>query len=560
MKASFIFFLKLLLWVSPLLFSLNLFAATNDSSNNRIRVGFAGFPTSNLFFIGFDEYSEAVSSLVLEPLVRLNLHDLNPEPALARSFSAGSDGKTFEFEINPQATFSDGTPVTTEDVIFTWETLKNPENRVQAYASLFESISFCKSLSPGRITFQSKVPIPEGVALFENLYVLPKHLFKDKFFNKDFNETFIGSGPYLFESVDWGKSIVLKKNPAFWARNEKQNKRRYQLERIEFQVQADPTLSLHMLLNNELDFLYFLSAKSWAKDTHGKLFDKGAIRKLEVKNHNPFATAGIAWNIRRPLFSDKETRKALTLLFNRERFIRELFYNQYLLSTGIVPVASPYHHPDNHPLSYEPQQALALLKKQGWTLNKEGLLQKNGQIFSFEILTGNPPAAKHLTLYQEDLKRVGIDARIKVVDWGTYLRLRDQGQFDAIDFSRNRNFQMNDLDATWHSEGASDPSSGNVTGFKSKRVDELLTSLHSLLSPKQRLRILRSLDKAIADEFPITFSWEPAYLRIAFWDKYDFKKPGYFPYSRWMQVFQYWKWDPNKDKKVQSIVTNNSTP
>jgi microcin C transport system substrate-binding protein len=549
---------KLLVFASTLSFSGKVFAIPDELSKNEIKVGIAGFPISNLFYIGFDEYSEAVTSLVLEPLIRLSLIDLSPEPALASSFSATDDRKTFTFEIDPKASFSNGDPVTAEDVIFTFEALRNPENRAQAYASLFDRIDTCKSTSPHQISFHARVPIEEGLALFETLYVLPKKLFSNKRLYKDFNETFIGSGPYLFESVDWGKSIILKRNPLYWAKEKPTNKDRYNLNQIEFQVQSDPTLSLQMLLRNEIDFLYFLSAKSWAKDTQGPLFQKGTIRKLEVRNHNPFATAGIAWNLRKPLFQGKETREALTLLFNRKRFIRDLFYDQYLLSTGIAPVTSVYHHPDNRPAPYNPAKAQAILKKQGWVLNTKGLLEKNGKTFSFEILTGNPPAAKFLTLYQEDLRKVGIEAKIRIVDWGTYLRLRGQGQFDALDFSRNRNFQMNDLDTTWHSTGAPNPDSGNVTGFSNRQVDELLEKLHSPLAPEKRLQTLRALDKLIANEYPISFSWEPAYLRIAYWDKYDFRKPGYFPYSRWSQVFLNWKWNKQKAEKV--LLTKSERP
>jgi ABC-type oligopeptide transport system substrate-binding subunit len=97
-----------------------------------------------------------------------------------------------------------------------------------------------------------------------------------------------------------------------------------------------------------------------------------------------------------------------------------------------------------------------------------------------------------------------------------------------------------------------------VTGFSNRQVDELLEKLHSPLAPEKRLQTLRALDKLIANEYPISFSWEPAYLRIACWDKYDFRKPGYFPYSRWSQVFLNWKWNKQKAEKV--LLTKSERP
>ncbi|NBT60136.1 hypothetical protein EBT16_15300, partial [bacterium] len=335
----------------------------------------------------------------------------------------------------------------------------------------------------------------------------------------DFNDTFMGSGPYVFKKVTWGHSVLLNKNPGYWARTEPALKDRYLLEQIEFHTQSDPAILFQMLLKNEIDYLYFLSAKSWAVDTAHPLFKEGKIQKLEVKNKTPFAMAGIAWNLRKPLFQNKHIRKALALLFNRSRLIHDFFYDQYALSTGIAPFASEFHHPENQPILFDPTQAQKLLAQAGWKLNSKKVLERQGQTFTFEILTGNPPAAKYLAFYQEDLRKAGIVASIRVVDWATYLKLRNSGTFDALDFSRNRDEFMTDLDLTWNGKNASDPQSGNVTGFSHPQVDALLSTLAKTVSGRDRIKLIQSLDKLIADEYPIAFSWEPRFQRIAFWNQ-----------------------------------------
>jgi ABC-type oligopeptide transport system substrate-binding subunit len=128
-----------------------------------------------------------------------------------------------------------------------------------------------------------------------------------------------------------------------------------------------------------------------------------------------------------------------------------------------------------------------------------------------------------------------------VVDWGTYLKLRNRGQFEALDFSRNRDDFMSDLDMTWSSKGALAPESGNITGFSHPRVDELLVALHQAPSPVERRTLVQKLDKLIADEFPIAFSWEPKFQRIAFWNEYTFNGRGYHHYSKWNQIFNEWQ-------------------
>lgn len=532
--------LALLIYVA---FSLGSLA--KSETENTIRVGFAGFPVSNLFYVGFDDYSEAVTSLVLEPLIRLNLDTLAAEPALANHFLQNPAHNRFEFELNPKARFSDGTFVTIDDVEYTWKILQSPPPQLLAYASQFRNlVRFERAGS--KFVFHSNSPIPLGLVLFSKLYILPKKHFSSGSFPKDFTETFIGSGPYVFESVKWGHSITLKRNPQYWEQEKAKHRGRYLFDRIEFHTQTDPTLLAQMLLKHQIDYLYFLSAKSWATVTEHPLFKEGAIRKLEVKNKIPFGMAGIAWNLRKPLFQDRRVRKALALLFDRKRLIHNFFYDQYQLSSGIAYFGSEFHHPENHPLPFDPAQASKLLSEAGWTLNTKKFLEQKGQPFAFEILTGNPPAAKYLAFYQEDLRKVGIRASIRVVDWATYLKVRHSGTFDALDFSRNRDEMMTDLDLTWNSEGARDTQSGNVTGFSNPEVDIILKTLGTTLEPSKRVLLIQKIDKIISEEYPMAFSWEPRFQRIAFWNQYLFNGRGFYNYSRWNQLYHDWRWNPKK--------------
>jgi len=351
---------------------------------NQIRVGLSGFPLSTLFYLGFDDYSEAVTSLVLEPLIRLNLDTLKPVPALASHFSVNPLQTRFTFDLDPRATFSDGSTVTAEDVVFTWELLHKTGRQVSAYSAQFEGLTQCLQESPRRVVFTSKAPFTHGLPVFSQLFILPKKHFSQGNFLKDFNETFMGSGPYLFKEVKWGKFISLIKNKSYWARTDSNKEDKYSFEQVEFHIQSDPSALLGMLLKHEIDYLYFLSAKSWAKDTSSSLFQNQQIKKLEVINDIPFALSGIAWNLRKPLFQDVRVRQALALLFHRERLIKDFFFDQYRLSTGIANFTSPYHHPKNKPVLYQPEKAAALLKEAGWILSPKKMLEKKGNASSLK--------------------------------------------------------------------------------------------------------------------------------------------------------------------------------
>lgn len=519
--------------------------ASSPVPQNTLRIGLAGYPSSNLFPLGYDEYSEAITSLVLEPLIRLNLDNLKPEPGLGELTSINQSATRFQIEINPLAKFSDGKPVTSEDVCFSFNLIRGPHAKVMAYASLFKVFADCKTNSSHQVIFQAHSSLWTAPQLLAQLYVFPHHLFSKRNFVKDFNQTYLGSGPYVFESVKPGHSVVLKKNPNYWARTLPQSKNKYHLERIEFHTQSEPSALLKMLTQHQIDYLYFLSAKSWVKDTNPPPFKTGKIVKLAIQNKIPFAQAGIAWNLRKPLFQDIRVRKSLALLFNRKKLIHDFFYQQYELATGVAPPLSEFHHPSNFPVAYNPQEASLLLKKAGWKLNSQGVLEKNKRLLKFELLTGHPPSSKIWAFYQEDLRKAGIQLSIRVVDWATYIRLRNAGQFEALDFSRNRDELMTDLALTWHSSRASNPSLGNVTGFKDPEVDRLLDQIAKTPLGKKRTQMIQEVDLLISKQIPMAFSWEPRSQRIAFWNQYSFNPPGFFQYSRWNQLFHTWKWCPS---------------
>jgi ABC-type transport system substrate-binding protein len=496
---------------------------------------------SNLFYLAFDEYSEAVTQLVLEPLVRLNLDTLTPEPALAESFSALPHLGRFEFILDPRAKFSDGTPVTAKDVTFTCATLQEAHKQGRVVLEFLSFLISCKALSAHKVLIKTHVPFPQGIASFSQLFILSHKHFSSGTFFKDFNDRYIGSGPYQFNKVIWGKTIELKKVPSYWATKDAIKKGNYHFESIIFETQPDPKLMTRSLLQHDLDYVYFLSSQSWHQDTQGPLFQSGKIKKLEVRNKIPFALAGIAWNLRKPLFQDKNVRHALSLLLDRERLIKDFFFDQYQPISGIAYSGSSYHNPQNSPVKYNPVLAETLLKQSGWNKNTRSQFEKNGMVFSFEVLTGNPPAVKYLTFYQESLRQVGIELKIKVVDWATYIKMRNQGQFEAIDFSRNRDERMMDLETLWLGKDTAGKAINNLFGYSNSRVNKLLLNLRKVTNQSTRLSLIQEIDKTIADDFPMAFTWEPKFQRIAYWDNFSFAPPGYHGFSRWNNLFVAWK-------------------
>lgn len=518
-------------------------------------IGFAGYPKALLFYLGFDELSNGVNALILESLLDSDLQTYDPIPLLAQEVTESADHKTITFKLNPKAKFSDGKPVTTEDVKFTWDTIMNPKNKtapLQAYFSSFEGLEVVDAQT---VKFKVKRLHFNNLQKVGGLQILPKHFFSKGDFNKAFNNKLLGSGPYILEKAETGKRILLKRDPNYWGKDLPQNIGRYNFDKINFKAVPDYNVQFELFKKGDIDYFYFLIAKTWATETSSGPFEKGWVSKIKAENLLPYATQGVCWNMRKPLFQDRKVRTALSYLMNREKLIKDLFYDNYDAASGVVGRKSEFHSPKNEPIPYDPKKAKQLLEEAGWkTVGADGVLTKDGARFEFEILTDNPAGHRWLTVYQEDLKKMGIKMTIRTQDWATKLKLTDDWQFDATDIARGREIMPADFDVMWGSAQADIKGSSNTCGYKNPEVDELSKKIDETFDKAERVKLVRQLDEIIARDQPMSFAWEPKFLRLAHWNRYGFPGKGYFNYSYWWNAFHYWWVDKDKEAKLAKAV------
>ena len=527
----------------------------NAIKGGTFTVGYPGYPKTLLFYLAFDELSEGVNSLVSETLLDQNLETYDFIPLLASEWTVSPDKMLFTFKIDPRAQFSDGTPVTANDVKFTWDTILNPKNKTAPFQAEYSSIESCTVVDDHTVQFKAKTLHFKNFEKLAGLIILQKHFFSKGDFNKGFHTKLLGSGPYTLESVKQGERIFLKRNPKYWGASLPQNIGRYNFDRIVFKTVNDYNVQFELFKKGDIDYFYFLSSKMWATETDAPPFHKNYVKKLKAENLLPFATQGIAWNLRRPLFQDRRVRLALSHLMNREKWIKELMYSNYVASTGVVGVNSEYRAPANAPIPYDPKRARELLKEAGWVkVGSDGVLVKDGMRFEFEILIDNPMLQKHLTLYQEDLKKMGIRMNIRTVDWATAIKLTDDRQFDGRELARGRAVHPSDFEVMWGSKYADLKASVNFTGYKNPEVDKLASQIDQTFEKEARIPLVRKLDEIIAQDQPMSFAWEPTYFRLAYWNKFSFPGQGYFNYSNWKTTFHFWWLDPKKEAKLKKAM------
>lgn len=545
---------------SSLVFAIHQPGSPSARKGGSLTYAWSSYPKAILLYLANEDAVEGINEYVFDSLITVDLVDYEPIPRIAKKWKVSPDKLTYTFYLDPDAKFSDGKPVTAEDVKFTWDTIFDPKHKTAPVQSLFGVYESVKVIDPMTVEFKAKVKNYQNLVLLRDFFILPKHYFSQGDFNKDFNTKLLGSGPYLLSEVKQGEKIVLKRNPDYWAAKHTENIGRYNLDSIIYKVNEDHAVRYELLKKGELDYYEFYMAKMWMTETDGPLFENGYLKKIKGENKFPYSMSGISWNLRKPLFQDRKVRIALGHLMNREKMISELFYKNYVMATGVMGPTSEYHSPNNKPIPYDVKKAQALLKEAGWNkVGDDGVLVKDGLRFEFEIVTSNASFQRFLTIYQEDLKKVGIKMNIRIIEWATGLKMREEGQFDGFIVAWTREVSPFGFDRQWGSKTADIKGSDNFSGYKNPEIDKLAAEVDVTFDKKKRIKLVQKIDEIIGHDQPWTFLWELTYFRIAHWNKYSFPKDQpYLPYSISRNAIDYWWYDEAKDMKVKEAKEKNA--
>lgn len=281
---------------------------------------------------------DGLSELVFETLAASSLDE--PFAAyglIAQNFEIAKDKMSMVFTLNPLAAFSDGTPITSEDVHFSLETFKS-DNAHPFYAAYYQDISRSEIIDTHRIRFHFAKTNREIHMIAGQLPILSKIFYEKHPFNSQEMAPPVGSGPYIIKDFRQGKSITYTRNPNYWGRNLPSRRGQFNFDTITFKYFKDQIVSVEAFKANEFDFMPINIAKQWARDLKGKKYDSGLIRKEYLAHKNNAGMQGFVFNIRRPIFHDRNVRKALGMAFDFERTNKTLFLNNIPRQTPISAI------------------------------------------------------------------------------------------------------------------------------------------------------------------------------------------------------------------------------
>ncbi len=479
---------------------------------------------------------------------------------VAETIEMPEDRSWVTFRLNPIARFHDGHPITAEDVIFTFELLTQKGHPL--YSTYYQDVVSYLALDEHTVKFifrsseNKELPLIMG-----QLPVLPKHYWQDREFDKSSLDIPLGSGPYRIKSVNPGRSIVYERDDSYWAKDLPVNKGRYNFDLISYDYYRDATVALEALKAGEYDIRIENTAKSWATGYQGEKFDQGEIIKVEIKHSIPSGMQGFIYNTRRWPFQDRKVRQALAYAFDFEWTNKQIFYNTYtrtksyfenseLASSGLpdeheMAILAPFKNqvPEEvFTLSYLPpktdglgnnrqnlKQAFRLLEQAGWQVSGNQLVETtSGRPMQFEILLDLQEYQRMVLPFIQNLKRLGIEARLRIVDPQQYVNRTNEFDFDmTITSLRQSSSPGNEQRDFWHSSEADRHGSRNLMGIKDPVVDELISLVISAPNREQLVYRTRALDRVLLWGHYVIPHFHSQTFRIAYWNK--FKRPEISP-------------------------------
>ena len=477
---------------------------------------------------------------------------------LCETMTYPKDRSWVTFTLQPGITFSDGTPLTTDDVLFSYNLFLTKGLEDFRFV-LNQQVEKAEVLSPTEIkfTFKAGFPTRDLPATVGGLPVMSKANYEAN--KRDLEasslEPFLGSAPYVVDKIDVGQSVSYKLNPDYWGRDLPINAGRNNFEAIRIEYYADSNAALEGFKAGNYTFRNENSSKNWATAYDFPAVTSGAVVKAELQNGNLAPGQSWVFNLRRPQFQDPRVREAIGLMFNFEWSNQTLFYGLYarinsfwdnsdLAATGlpspeelailepmkdILPPGVLDQEPVTAPVS-KPEQldraslrrASALLDEAGWAVGTDGMRRNAaGETLRAEFLSDDPLFDRIVNPYVENLKRLGVDALLTRVDDAQYTNRDRSHDFDMINASLTQSYIPGpDMKQEFGSETA-DVSTFNKMGLKSPAVDKLIDLALAAQSKADLAVVTRALDRVLrAEKF-----WVPQWYKnkhtVAYYDMFD---------------------------------------
>jgi peptide/nickel transport system substrate-binding protein/microcin C transport system substrate-binding protein len=454
-----------------------------------------------------DGYTWAVRDYIYETLLVTDKDTNDWKPYLAKSWVVSDDKKVFTYKLREDVTWQDGVQFTAEDVKFSFDILfKDTFNTITTRA-FFEGIKEVKVIDKYTVEFIAKDSSYKNFDVIAGtLIIFPKHFYEQKKKKSFFNKNLLGTGAYKLHLYNRGNRIVLIKNEKWWGRNDPGLRDKFNFKKIVLRFVSDSNVSLEMFKKGAFDFIA-MNPETYLKKAVGPKWGK-SIHKVKVENKAPKGVSFIGWNMKHPILKSRNVRKALYHLINRQLMIEKFEHNYSVPAQGPIYPGSEYANTDIKPIEFDPKLALRILRKEGWRdTDGDNILDKviDGKKKKLSITIMEPWEGfmKYLTIFIEDAKKAGVEIKVKLIEWNSFVKLLDEKKFDAVRLAWGASTTWDPMQI-WHTKSIANGGS-NFISFSNKEVDRITDKAKFIHDKAKRIKMLRKAEKIIINEYP--YSW-----------------------------------------------------
>lgn len=479
---------------------------------------------------------------------------------IAETIEVPEDYSWVAYTLRPEARFHDGTPISAEDVIFSFELLKTRGHPF--YRSYYANVVSATKVAERKVKFSfSEGQNRELPSIVGQLPVLPKAYWSARDFEATTLDPPLGNGPYAVESLEPGRSITWRRVEDYWGADLPVNVGRYNFGTIRFDYYRDLTVALEAFKAGEYDFRRENISKNWAAGYEGPALREGLIVMESLPNALPSGMQAFIFNTRNPLFADRRVREALGFAFDFEWTNKNLFYGAYsrttsyfanseLASSGLptpeeLEVLEPFRGQVPSEVFDEVfelpttdgsgnnrrnlRRAAQLLKEAGWAV-KDGTLVHTGtsEVLQFEVLLRDPSSERITLPFKRQLERLGVEVSVRVVDTAQYQKRIDDFDFDMVMLRFAPVLSPGNEQRDYYGSALADtPGSRNLAGVRDPVVDQLVDLVVSAPDRATLVARTRALDRVLLRGYYVIPHWHIQSYRVAYWDK--FARPSVAP-------------------------------
>ncbi|MDR1026319.1 MAG: extracellular solute-binding protein [Lactobacillus sp.] len=520
---------------------------------------------------GFDNFNPFIfkgmapsmpASITLDTLGYTPVDDIaSVYPLLAKEFEVANDGTFIGFILNEQAKFSDGAPVTADDVVFSFEAITQKGSPL--YKMYYGDVERAERVSKHHVRFYFK----EGTKNRELPIIISQiPIFSEKYWEgRDFSqpklEPYLGSGAYVIDKFEAGKYIVFKRRPDYWAKDLPSRKGFFNFDEIRMDYYQDTTVTLQALFSGNIDVREEYIAKIWVTGYDNDLVKSGRVIKENMAHNRAAILQHFAFNVRKDKFKDRRVREAIGLAFDFDWASDKLFYNQYerlyshFTNTGMEATGKPQgrelqilkkykkelpasvfdevnvnpKHGSHEETRENLKKAVKLLNEAGYDFIDGKMTHKEtGEALKLEVLSNSSNGSTFTRVmlpFIKNLKKIGIEMVFRNLEVNIFKNRLDNFDYDmAIISYRISQMPGSEIREYWGSRAADVKGSMNIIGIKNEVVDELIKGVIESKDKKEYEAYVKALDRVLLNEHYMIFQWYSGYQRVAYWNKFDIPK------------------------------------